>query len=127
VLVRVLFVEEVEPDAELAVRRLRSDGVACAYQRVRTEQAYLDALHSGGHEIILPDLTLPQFEGMPALALAKRERLGPAVARALSGPAVFNPHGFLHAQPMPAAALEACWRRNTSVYHTGAIVPERAR
>jgi DNA-binding NtrC family response regulator len=74
VLVRVLFVEDVETDAELAVRRLRSDGVPCAYKRVETEQPYLDALHTGDYDIILSDFSLPQFDGMSALALAKRER-----------------------------------------------------
>src|SRR3569833_304053 len=74
VLVRVLFVEDVETDAELAVRRLRSDGVPCAYKRVETEQAYLDALHTGDYDIILSDFSLPQFDGMSALALAKREQ-----------------------------------------------------
>jgi len=77
VLVRVLFVEDVETDAELAVRRLRTDGVPCEYKRVETEQAYLDALRTGGHDIILSDFSLPQFDGMSALALAKREQ--PAV------------------------------------------------
>jgi len=74
VLVRVLFVEDVETDSELAVRRLQTDGVACTYERVETEQAYLDALRTGGHDIILSDFSLPQFDGMTALAIAKRER-----------------------------------------------------
>jgi len=74
VLVRVLFVEDVETDSELAVRRLRADGVACTYERVEAEQAYLDALRTGGHDIILSDFSLPQFDGMTALAIAKRER-----------------------------------------------------
>ncbi|MBS0419327.1 MAG: EAL domain-containing protein [Proteobacteria bacterium] len=72
-LARVLFVEDVETDAELAVRRLRTEGVPCEYKRVETEQQYLDALHSGGYDIILSDFSLPQFDGMSALALAKRE------------------------------------------------------
>jgi diguanylate cyclase (GGDEF)-like protein len=61
-------------DAELAVRRLRSDGISCAYKRVETEQSYLDALRAGDYDIILSDFSLPQFDGMSALALAKRER-----------------------------------------------------
>jgi diguanylate cyclase (GGDEF)-like protein len=74
VLVRVLFVEDVETDAELAVRRLRTDGISCTYERAETEQAYRDALRTGGHDIILSDFSLPQFDGMSALAMAKRER-----------------------------------------------------
>src|SRR5882757_4969201 len=73
VLVRLLFVEDVETDAELAVRRLHLDGVQCTYQRVETEQLFVTALRSGAHDIILSDFSLPQFDGMSALALAKRD------------------------------------------------------
>jgi diguanylate cyclase (GGDEF)-like protein len=73
VLVRMLLVEDVESDAELAVRRLRTDGVQCTFKRVETEPAFLEALGSGDFDIILSDFSLPQFDGMSALALAKRE------------------------------------------------------
>ena len=73
-LVRVLFVEDVETDAQLAVRRLRSDGVSCISKRVETEAGCLEALRTGTHDIILSDFSLPQFDGMSALAMAKRER-----------------------------------------------------
>jgi diguanylate cyclase (GGDEF)-like protein len=73
VLVRLLLVEDVEMDAELAVRRLRQDGVQCTYKRVETESRYVEALHENSHDIILSDFSLPQFDGMSALALAKRE------------------------------------------------------
>jgi diguanylate cyclase (GGDEF)-like protein len=73
VLVRLLLVEDVETDAELAVRRLRQDGVQCTYRRVETEPAFVEALRDGTCDIILSDFSLPQFDGMSALALAKRE------------------------------------------------------
>ncbi|MFL6600293.1 MAG: EAL domain-containing protein [Steroidobacteraceae bacterium] len=69
-LVRMLFVEDVETDAELVVRRLRQDGVQCIYTRVETEQALLAALRERKYDIILSDFSLPQFDGMSALALA---------------------------------------------------------
>ena len=72
-LVRLLFVEDVETDAELAVRRLRQDGVQCTYKRVETESAFVEALRDNGHDIILSDFSLPQFDGMSALALARRD------------------------------------------------------
>ena len=74
VLVRLLLVEDVETDAELAVRRLRQDGVQCTYKRIETESAFVEALRENGHDIILSDFSLPQFDGMSALALARRER-----------------------------------------------------
>jgi diguanylate cyclase (GGDEF)-like protein len=73
VLVRLLFVEYVDSDAELAVRRLRQDGVECTYKRIETESAFVEALRENGHDIILSGFSLPQFDGMSALALAKRE------------------------------------------------------
>lgn len=72
-LVRLLLVEDVETDAELAVRRLRQDGVQCTYKRVETESAFAEALRAKDHDIILSDFSLPQFDGMSALALARRE------------------------------------------------------
>ncbi len=74
VLVRLLLVEDVESDAELAVRRLRQDGVQCTCKRIETESAFVEALRENGHDIILSDFSLPQFDGMSALALATRER-----------------------------------------------------
>jgi diguanylate cyclase (GGDEF)-like protein len=72
-LVRMLFVEDVETDAELVVRRLRQDGVQCIYTRVETEQALGAALRERKYDIILSDFSLPQFDGMSALALAGAE------------------------------------------------------
>lgn len=72
-LVRLLLVEDVETDAELAVRRLRQDGVQCTYKRVETESAFAEALRAKDHDIILSDFSLPQFDGMSALALARRD------------------------------------------------------
>src|SRR5260221_14565314 len=66
VLVRMLLVEDVETDAELAARRLRLDGVQCTYKRVETEPGFLDALHTRAYDIILSDFSLPQFDGMSA-------------------------------------------------------------
>src|ERR1700761_4859652 len=73
VFVRVLFVEDVETDAELAVRRMLRDGLQCAYTRVETEAAFSAALRERAYDIILSDFSLPQFDGMSALALASRE------------------------------------------------------
>jgi len=69
----MLFVEDVETDAELVVRRLRQDGVQCTYTRVETEQAFVAALRERKCDIILSDFSLPQFDGMSALALASGE------------------------------------------------------
>jgi diguanylate cyclase (GGDEF)-like protein len=69
----MLFVEDVETDAELAVRRLLRDGVQCSYTRVETEADFCAALRERDYDIILSDFSLPQFDGMSALALAASE------------------------------------------------------
>jgi diguanylate cyclase (GGDEF)-like protein len=71
--VRVLFVEDAETDAELALRRLRSDGIECEATRVETEAAFVAALRERNCDIIISDFSLPQFDGMSALAIARRE------------------------------------------------------
>src|SRR3984893_13854901 len=72
-LVRLLCVEDVETDAELVVLRLRQDGIQCDYTRVETEEAFVAALREHKYDVILSDFSLPQFDGMSALALASRE------------------------------------------------------
>jgi diguanylate cyclase (GGDEF)-like protein/PAS domain S-box-containing protein len=71
--VRVLIVEDSETDAELALRRLRMDGIDCASVRVETEEAFRAALHERTFDLILSDFSLPQFNGLSALEIAARE------------------------------------------------------
>ena len=71
--IKLLIVEDVESDAELAVRELRSSGVSCNALRVESESDFLRALQEFTPDLILCDFTLPRFDGISALALA-RER-----------------------------------------------------
>ena len=68
--IRLLIVEDVANDAELAAYELRRNGLACAVQRVETEPDYLHALQAFAPDLILCDFTLPRFDGMTALTLA---------------------------------------------------------
>ncbi len=70
---RVLFVEDVETDAELAMRRLRQEGIDCVCTRVETEEQFGAALRERTFDIILSDFSLPQFDGMSALRIASLE------------------------------------------------------
>lgn len=72
--VRVLFVEDVATDAELAIRLMRREGVDCSYTRVETETQFTAALREHHHDIILSDFSLPGFDGMVALSIASREQ-----------------------------------------------------
>jgi len=69
--IRVLIVEDMEFEAEFAARELRSSGIPHVMQRVDTEGAMRAALKTFDPSIILSDFSLPQFDGLSALAIAR--------------------------------------------------------
>jgi PAS domain S-box-containing protein len=77
---RILSLEDDPNDAELIQERLQSEGIACELSRVDTQEAFLGALEQGGVDrgidLILADYTLPSFDGLSALKLAKQVRPG---------------------------------------------------
>src|ERR1700680_421679 len=70
---RVLLIEDSAPDAELTIRRLKAAGFRCTYQCVANEQEMRSALRAGLPDLILSDFSLPGFDGMTALAIARVE------------------------------------------------------
>ncbi len=68
--IKVLMVEDVKTDAELALRELKRAGIPCIGRRVDTESALRSALYEMRPDIILSDFSMPHFDGMSALALA---------------------------------------------------------
>jgi diguanylate cyclase (GGDEF)-like protein len=73
----LLLVEDSASDADLALWRLKQAGYLCTHQRVVTEGEMRTALKDRLPDIILSDFSLPQFDGMAALAVARAE--APAV------------------------------------------------
>lgn len=69
--IRILFIEDVAAEMELATFQLKRAGVRCRMQRVETEQAFIEALRKDAPDVILSDFSLPQFDGISALTLAK--------------------------------------------------------
>jgi diguanylate cyclase (GGDEF)-like protein len=71
--VRLLIVEDVATEAEIAVRRLKKAGLSCTWQRVETEPDFRQALRDFKPHLILSDFALPHFDGLSALASAAAE------------------------------------------------------
>ncbi len=70
---RILNLEDNPNDAELNRETLEGEGVGCEMVCVETRRAFLEAIEQGGFDIILADYSLPAFDGLSALELA-RER-----------------------------------------------------
>jgi PAS domain S-box-containing protein len=64
---RVLIVEAVPADADLMDRTLRRAGLRCATTRVDTEAPFRKALEEFAPDLVLSDISLPQFNAMAAL------------------------------------------------------------
>jgi len=70
--IRVLLNEDVPSDAELAVRELKRAGLGVSYRVVDSERSFTEALRQFAPDVILSDFTMPGFDGMQALSLARQ-------------------------------------------------------
>ena len=68
---RILLVEDVPTDAELEMRELKRAGLRVMHRIVETEQAFRAALREFNPELIISDFSMPHFDGMWALDLAR--------------------------------------------------------
>ncbi len=68
---RILMVEDVPTDAELEIRELKRAGLRIAHRLVDTEPAFRAALSEFRPAVIISDFSMPHFDGMFALALAR--------------------------------------------------------
>ena len=68
---RVLHLEDDPNDTLLAQETLAAEGLACELVRVDTRTAFVGELRKGGYGLILADYTLPTFDGLTALAIAR--------------------------------------------------------
>jgi PAS domain S-box-containing protein len=69
---RILSLEDDRHDTELIQETLASDGIACDITRVETEADFTASLQQGRFDLILADYTLPSFDGLSALNIARR-------------------------------------------------------
>jgi DNA-binding NtrC family response regulator len=69
---RILSLEDDPKDAELVQETLESDGISCQITRVETETDFIAWLERGSFDLILADYTLPSFDGLSALKIARQ-------------------------------------------------------
>jgi PAS domain S-box-containing protein len=68
---RLLHLEDDDADADIVRRTLEHEGVICTVTRVDTEADFRSRLAQGGFDLVLADYTLPDFDGISALNLAR--------------------------------------------------------
>jgi PAS domain S-box-containing protein len=71
---QLLYLEDDLADVELLQDALEADGLACDISRVDTEYGFLAALQQDGFDLILADYTLPSFDGLSALRMARQQK-----------------------------------------------------
>jgi len=69
---RLLHLEDNPVDAELITATLMDGNIPCQSQLVDTRQAFVAALKEGRMDLILADYSIPGFDGMTALILARQ-------------------------------------------------------
>ena len=68
---RILHLEDDPHDAALARHTLESEGITCAILCVQNRDGFVSALAGGGIDLILSDFSLPAFDGLSALEIAR--------------------------------------------------------
>ena len=68
---RILLIEDVADDAELALLELRRAGLHADQRVVDSEKSFVGALREFAPDVILSDFSMPGFDGMSALVLAR--------------------------------------------------------
>lgn len=71
---RLLQLEDNPIDAELILATLNEGGIPCEASRVDRRETFVAALKKGQIDLILADYSLPGFDGITALALARQLR-----------------------------------------------------
>ena len=69
--VSVLHLEDEPKDSRLLKGLLSAEGIECDMTRVDNEADFRAAIEKGGFEVILADHSLPTFDGLSALRLAR--------------------------------------------------------
>jgi len=73
-ILNILHLEDNSRDVDLVAGWLEDEGINCEIRSVQTEAEFGAALAAGDLDLIISDFTLPTFDGLKALGIA-RERL----------------------------------------------------
>jgi PAS domain S-box-containing protein len=76
-ILKILFVEDVQSDAELIWRTIEKSDIKFDKRLVDNKKEFLEALNSFEPDMIISDYSLPQFDGMNALML--RNEINPLI------------------------------------------------
>jgi len=68
----ILILEDSEADAELVKRELRRTGLCFTVRWVQDKPTFVAALETSAPDLILADYSLPSFDGLTALTLARQ-------------------------------------------------------
>jgi diguanylate cyclase (GGDEF)-like protein len=69
----VLNLEDDPNDSELLQAKLAKEKIECDVVRLETKEEFVAALKRGGFDLILADYSLPSFDGLSALDIARKE------------------------------------------------------
>jgi signal transduction histidine kinase len=72
--IRILHLEDNPGDAEIVQSMLEAQGIGYSITVVRNHDDFVASLEQGGVDLILSDCTLPGFDGMSALKIARAKR-----------------------------------------------------
>jgi len=68
---QILLLEDQDDDAELIERAIAAAGIGAVVKHVRSEFAFLNALHQRRFDLVLVDFSLPRFDGISAVRAAR--------------------------------------------------------
>jgi len=70
-LLKILFVEDLPSDAELAILELRKEGLKFEDKRVDTRDEFIKAMKEFNPDIVISDYMMPSYNGLKALEDAR--------------------------------------------------------
>ncbi len=69
--IRILFVEDLSVDVEMAVHEIKRENIDFVYQVADNEEDFRKQLDTFKPDIVISDYSMPSFDGMKALKIAK--------------------------------------------------------